>query len=152
MRQWLSGTEQQPMQNSHSWETRNKWTEPYNYPSYCLEEILGQAEDTGLRIQGIHRVEYWKGSPTWSRESCIERRLLQKRRSDLQGVPLKSPLEHWSLHVREEITLVGKRTSEKANNLGVHTVPGIVCSPVSQSGRTPQVDYSEGCCLWSRES
>ena len=76
--------------------------------------MLGPAEDTELRIQGIHRTEYWKGSPTRSGESCIERRVLQKRRRDLQRIPLKSPLEHGSLHVRGEITLAGKRTSEKA--------------------------------------
>lgn len=62
-------------------------------------------------MAGIHRMECWKGSTTQREESCIERRALQKR---LQGVPLKSSAEYWSLHVCGETTLVGKRTNEKA--------------------------------------
>ena len=65
-------------------------------------------------MAGIHRMECWKESTTQREESCIERRTLQKRHRDLQGVPLKSSAEYWSLHMCEETTLVGKRTNEKA--------------------------------------
>ena len=128
-----------------------------NWALQLPQLLLGGNSRAGLRVQdwefreltgwssvkeALHRVD----------GAALKAEYCRKDAEISRGFPLKSPLEYWSLHVRGEITLAGKRTSEKAKqSWRSHSARDslLSCKP---EWTNPSSRVLRRYCLWSRES